>query len=212
MDRNNLYYYIEAVHNYNLDPEKREIYLFPLESLASHSNDWEEPGIEPTISSRFIKNLNILSHLKKNSPITVHMKTGGGDWVEGMAIYDAIKNSPNYITIINYTHASSMSSVIFQSADWRVMQPNSHFMFHYGQYGGYGTVKTVRSDFDFYDQTGEVMLDIYSDRMSKKGKFSTWDKSKIKKMLKSEMDKKENVYLNPQETVEWGLADEIISV
>ena len=53
------------------------------------------------------------------------------------------------------------------------------------------------------------MLDIYALRMKQQGKYKSWSFKRIREMLSTEMDKKEDVYLTAKETVEWGLADEI---
>ena len=47
-------------------------------------------------------------------------------------IDDAIKICNSYITMVSYGQAESMSSIILQAADKRIMMPNAHFMCHYG--------------------------------------------------------------------------------
>ena len=48
-----------------------------------------------------------------------------------MAIYDAIQACKSYVTI-GYGQAESMSGIILQAADNRLMSPHSHFMAHFG--------------------------------------------------------------------------------
>ena len=144
-------------------------------------------------------------------PIVIHMKTCGGLWEEGMAIYDAIKSCPSKVTILNYTHARSMSSIIFQAADKRVMMPNSHFMFHDGTYSIDGTVKQVRSSVEFDKLNTMTMLNIYAQKMNEKGEFAGKGVVKIKKWLRDQMDKKEDVFLNAEQTVDLGFADEVFN-
>jgi len=100
-----------------------------------------------------------------------------------------------------------MSSLIFQAADKRVMMPHSSFMFHDGYYGIEGTVKTVRSGIEFDKKNDIEMLNIYAEQMNKKGSKAGEGVSKIKKWLRYQMDKKEDVYLTACETVDLGLAD-----
>ena len=173
------------------------------------TNGIDEPGIEYVISKRFIKNINLCMRTNPGKPILIHMKTCGGLWEEGMAIYDAIKACPSPITILNYTHARSMSSIIFQAADKRVMMPHSHFMFHDGTYSIEGTIKQVRSSIDFDKKNEEVMLDIYAEKMNEKGEMSGKGIMKIKKWLREQMDKKEDVFILADKTVDMGLADEV---
>jgi ATP-dependent protease ClpP protease subunit len=169
-----------------------------------------EPGIDYLISKRFIKNINMCMRANPGRPIIIHMKTCGGLWEEGMAIYDAIMSCPSKVTILNYTHARSMSSLIFQAADKRVMMPHSHFMFHDGTYEIGGTVKQVVSSIEFDRKTTyPTMLSIYTEKMREKGRFMDMDPNRIKKWLRDQMDKKEDVFLTATETVSLGLADEI---
>ena len=204
-----------AWHEYSVDPDGLQMFV-STEELYNFgtADEWlSEVGVEPIMASRFVKNLHILMRNGKDGnkykPLLIHMKTCGGDWNEGMAMYDAIKTCPNPIVILNYTHARSMSSIIFQAAAKRVMMPHSYFMFHEGDAMVGGTNKQVREYVKFSEQDQEVMLDIYATAMKKQGKFSKETKTKIKLMLQELMNQKEDVYLTAKETVSWGLADEI---
>ena len=202
--------HISKIHDYQLDIQNNNIYLFPWKELAGFTEfPGTEPGVEFTMSSKFILNARLCMQSNPNSPLMVHMKTCGGDWNEGMAIFDMLINYPCDTTILNYTHARSMSSIIFQAATKRVMMPHSYFMFHDGTYSDSGTLKTVLSGLAFYDKTGPVMLNLYTERMKQRGKFSSWSRERIKDFLVDEMNKKEDVYLTAKEAVEWGLADSI---
>jgi ATP-dependent protease ClpP protease subunit len=133
----------------------------------------------------------------------------GGDWKEGMAIYDVIKSCPNRVTILNYTHARSMSSIIFQAGDKRVMMPHSTFMFHEGTMEMGGTAKQFRTEVEENQKDLETMLNIYINVMKDHGKMSKMSVSRIRTWLISQMDKREDVYLTAKEAVEYGFADEI---
>lgn len=204
---------IDTVHNLDLDLKASHIYLTGnADYIAGTGESSNEPGVEFSMATRFIKNMNILMRARPDTPILIHMKTCGGDWTEGMAIYDMIKSCPSPVTILSYTHARSMSSLIFQAANKRVMMPTSYFMLHDGTYGDEGTVKQVKSNLEFHLKASEKMLDIYVAAMKEKGKFSHKSPVAIRKMLRDLMDKKEDVYLTAEEAVEWGLADEIFGV
>ena len=124
------------VHEYDVDLQSNHIYLMGMESYAAgHEEAIGEPGVEYSMANRFIRNLNICMRANPDKPVVIHMKTCGGDWTEGMAIYDAIKSCPMPVTILNYTHARSMSSLILQAANKRVMMPHSYFMYHDGTLG-----------------------------------------------------------------------------
>jgi ATP-dependent protease ClpP protease subunit len=195
------------IHRFGLDVYANHIYLVGNEEYVSHEM-LEEPGVEYSMASRFIKNMNIIM-CQNTDPVLIHMKTCGGEWVEGMAIYDMIKACPNKVTILNYTHARSMSSLIFQAADKRVMMPHSTFMFHEGSMEFSGTPKMFRTVHDEEAKALTAMLDIYVAALKKKGKMCKMQPAKIREWLIKQMDKKEDVFLSAAEAVEYGFADEV---
>ena len=200
------------LQEWNLDVRQFHIYLTGEQVDYGVSDDWSErgePGVEYKMSARLIKNIQVLSHIDPKKPILIHMKTDGGDYTEGMAIYDTLWFCPNPITILNYTHARSMSSIILQAADRRIMMPHGYFLFHEGTEGTYNTAKAFRSYAEWSKKIEHVMLDIYTNRLKQKGKFKRHTPKSIREMLQEEMNKKEDVYLTAKEAVEWGFADEV---
>ena len=166
---------------------------------------------KPNVSGRKVYNLTVEEdNSYVASRVVVH--NCGGDWVEGMAIYDAIRSFPWPVTILNYSHARSMSSLIFQAGNKRVMMPNSYFMFNDGTTGLEGTIKQVRSAIKFDKKVADkTMMDIYTKAMKDGGSMANKPNIYIKKWLRYKMDKEEDVYLTAKETVELGLADEIFN-
>jgi len=202
---------ISDLHHFGVDTESREIWLIPWDDYAQGAIDpiYGDPGVEYIMANRFLRNLHLLMNIGPE-PILIHMNTHGGDWYHGMAVYDAIKTCPCYVTIVNYTHARSMSSLILCAADRRVMMPHSVFMFHDGSMGYDGTAKQYLTEAEQLKQTGAQMLDIYVDCMKKHSEL--WrDKSPTvcRKWLRDRMDKKEEVYLRPQEAIDNGFADAV---
>jgi ATP-dependent protease ClpP protease subunit len=202
-----LYYVLEN----DIDLISNHIYLFGIEgyTMGGGVDAATEPGVEYVMANRFIRNINMCMRRNPMKPLVIHMKTRGGDWSEGMAIYDAIRSFPWPVTIINYTHARSMSSLIFQAGNKRVMMPNSYFMFHDGTFGMEGTVKQVRSAVKFERTAEKIMLDIYAKSMKQHGKLAQKTQIYIRKWLRSRMDKEEDVYLTANEAIDYGFADEI---
>ena len=101
-------------HNYGCNLRTREIFLH------NHfgNNDEENPGVEYKMSNTFIKNLRSLDQ-ENNSDVLIHMQSVGGEWADGMAIFDAITMCRSKVNIIVYGQAESMSSIILQAADRR---------------------------------------------------------------------------------------------
>jgi len=205
---------IKFVHENDLDPIGFQIYLVGREDLGMAEMETGEPGVEFKMANRFIKNLDILNNIDPDRPILISLKTCGGDVIEGMAIYDAIVSTSNPVTIVSYTHARSMSGIILQAANKRILMQNSYFMFHEGDQEAGGTTKQVKSYTEFFaKQFDPAMCSIYVDRMKHTpgSNVSTWKEDRIHKWLKEQMDEKEDVYLSAHEAVQWGFADEVFS-
>lgn len=168
----------------------------------------EEEEITHVVAANVIKNLHLLRH-SNTKPVTIHLHTCGGITIEGMAIYDTIKLMPYKTTIISYTHARSMSSIIFLAADKKYMLPHSYFMFHMGTIAIDGDCKTVYSNIEFYKKQDIMINNIYIDHLYKVGKLKKTKKA-ISKYIYDLMDRKGDVYLTAQEAVKWGFADDII--
>lgn len=196
-------------HEYDLLIRRREIFLFGREDYVRTDLEDQEPGVEYSMANRCIRNLRLLSHTK--SPILMHLKTNGGDWMEGMAIYQAIKTSHSFVTMINYTHARSMSSIILQAADWRVMLPYSHFMFHDGTMGFDGTVKQALTEIEQMKIACDQMMHIYLEKAVGAPFWKGKSRSQIRKWMKDQMARKEEVYVDAETTVAMGFADEVLS-
>lgn len=160
------------------------------------------------MSNRLIRNLHILNSMA-HTPILIHMKTCGGDWYEGMAIYDALKASPSPIVIVNYTHARSMSSIILQAATRRIMMPNSVFMFHDGTMAYKGTTKQYLTEARQLEKQGVTMIGIYTDRMAESKAFQGSNEAGRAAWLRAQMDTKEEVYLSAREAIRLGFADAV---
>jgi ATP-dependent protease ClpP protease subunit len=199
---------LDCLHDYCIDPTKRELYLTSESDLAVQTYDEMEPGVQYSQVSRLIKNLRFLT-TRNHKPILIHMKTCGGDLVEGFAAYDAILACPCHITILSYTHARSMSSIILQAADRRVLMPNSYFMFHRGTAEYSGDAKTVYSNVEFFRKWEDRMIYTYAAAMKPRGRYSRWGWERIRKMLRDRMDEKADVFLTAKEAVAWGLADAV---
>lgn len=202
---------LHHLHEYDVDLKSNHIYLFGSEvyNIGNGGGDDYEPGIEYIIANRFIRNMNLCMRVNPDRPIVIHMKTNGGYWEEGMAIYDMIKSCPMPVTILSYTHARSMSSLIFQAANKRVMMPHSTFMFHDGTLGIEGTVKQVQTAVEFGKIQDAQMMKIYVDSMKGSGKFKHRSRKFIQAWLRKQMDQKEDVFLTAPEAVAYGFADQI---
>ena len=169
MSSNNGRISIAHIHDYGINLNTREIYLH------SHISDgeYEEPGVDYRMSVRFEKNMRAMNICSKKH-ILVHMHTIGGEWHDGMGIYDCITFSRSAVTILGYGHIGSMRSIIFQSADKRVLMPNAEFMIHYGSMSVDSNSISAKSAIEQNDKMNQRMLDIYCSKCKECTRFSDW--------------------------------------
>jgi ATP-dependent protease ClpP protease subunit len=189
---------INDVHNFGIDFEGREIFV--------GGNDIDE--INHVLSSIFIINLRLLDRTEGN--ILIHLNTNGGDYCYGMSMYDTIKSCQNNIITLSYAQSCSMSSIIPQAADLRIIMPNTYFMIHEGQLVLDGTSKTIKSFIEFNKQLSASALDIYTERCIVGEKFKNWKSDRIKSFIKKQMNNFEEWYLTSRQSVEYGFMDAIL--
>jgi len=192
---------IEMVHNFNINPETREIYL------VNWPSD-ENPGVDHRMAQNFIKNINLLESISKD-PIIIHMHSIGGSWFDGMAIFDRIQASECETTIVAYGYAESMSGIILQAAKKRYMSKNAYFMLHYGSDGTVADVLSFQNYSNFAKKQSDIMFDIYAENCAKSEFFSKKSKQQIISFLKKKL-KSGDWYLSSQDAVKYGFIDDII--
>lgn len=199
---------ISDIQSYGIDVKNRELYLH-----GYVANTEDDPGVDYKMASTFYKNIRFLDSVS-NDPIIIHMHSVGGNWNDGMAIFDAICLAKSYVTIIAYGQAESMSSVVLQAADRRVMMPNTYFMCHFGSSGYSGNYLDVQKGAAFEKKITETMLDIYTEGCVKSKYFKeqytdpTYDK--VKNYLKRKF-KEGDWYLDANESVYYGFADSVLN-
>lgn len=194
------------IHQHNIDIANREIYLYNFNAVD------ENPGVDYRMAQNFIKNIRILDSVSHDD-ILIHMHSVGGSWFDGMAIFDAIKMSKSHVTILVYGQAESMSGIILQAADHRVMAPNAYFMSHYGSQSFDGDYLSYQNIQKFEQKNAETMFNIYAERCVKGQFFKNLFKknitpSKVKDYLKEQL-KNGDWYISAEEAVNYGFADEV---
>jgi ATP-dependent protease ClpP protease subunit len=200
---------ISDIHSYHLNYHSREIYLH---SSFGGCCDDDELGVEYRMATAFIKNLHLIVGQNAELPILVHMQTVGGNWGDGMAIFNSIRFAPTPVTIVAYAQASSMSGIILQSADCRVLAPDCEFMIHHGSLAVADNSMAVKSAVDSNEKACRRMLDIFAKR-ARTGKYFKergMSESKIKTFLDRKIKEKSDWYLSAEEAVHYGFADGIL--
>lgn len=193
---------VNHVHNYDLNPATREIYLH------SHHSLEDEGGIEFRMATQFVKNIHLLNQLGDES-ILVHLQSPGGDWGHGMAMFDAVTHSKAPVTMLAYGEVSSMSGILFQSANRRVLMPNCEFMIHRGSLTLEGVSTTVETNAAWSKRADQAMLEIFAGRATQGEYFKGFGYSKIVKFIDGKIKKFGDWNLDATEAVYYGFADAV---
>jgi ATP-dependent Clp protease protease subunit len=200
---------VTNLHLYNLNVFTREIFLHAYYC----SDDTEEQGVEYRMATTFEKNIRMLDQ-ENQSNILIHMHTMGGNWNDGMAIYNTIEFTRSPVTILGYCWARSMSSIILQAASKRVLMPDTDFMVHYGTQGDDDHYLAFMSGAEYSKKLTERMLQIYAKKCINapyfQNKFKPPTEEKVKNFLEREMQKRGDWWMSAEEAVNFGFADGLL--
>lgn len=110
----------------------------------------------------------LLRHLvaRSKKPITIYMNTAGGSVVDGLAIYDLIRELGKKvpINIIGTGACMSMGAIIMQAATKRSATPNCAFMLHELHAGVVGSLSQMKDLHQQFDKTQKVLNAILRER------------------------------------------------
>lgn len=140
-----------------------------------------------------------LRAMGKVSQIKAYIQSGGGDVMDGMAIYNILARWPCQKSICIESVAASMASVICMAFDTVIMPSNAFLMIHSNWGGAVGTADDLREYADLLDKWRSSMGKAYQDKAG--GKLSDEQLGQFFK---------EDTWLSAQEAVALGLADEVI--
>ena len=196
---------LSEIHTFGINSLTREIYL----NGDLNENITDGGGVDFRCAAPFLRNMDYLEH-QSSKPITIKMCLSGGDTTYGYAIYDRIANAKCHVTIECFGHASSMSGIIFQAADWRIMAKHSHYLLHYGSIEIAGNSIDVSENIKMNDKDNVIMLKLFAERCMKSKTFEGWTLNKVMKFLDDAMRKKGDLFLSPEEALAWGLCDEVV--
>ena len=204
--RNQKHDIIEEIHNYNLCLDTREIFLH-----GEPGEDNSDSGVEFRMANRFLKNIRFLE-AAGDDPIVVHQHSVGGEWSDGMMIYDISTHCQCHIIFIMHGDACSMGSIIPQAADTRIIMPYCTFMIHDGSTNLTGTHKQIQSAAQLEEKWREQMLEIYSSVCINGHYFQKEQTTakKVREYIIGKMNEKEDWWLTAREAVAFGFADAVL--
>jgi len=200
---------INDIHSYGINYHTRELYLHG--NYVGSTDTDSEPGVEYRMATTFVKNAHILEG-QSQSNILVHMHSIGGEWRDGMAIFNTIRFIKSPVTIIAYGEATSASGIVLQAADNRVLMPDTEFMIHHGSISLEDSSAAVKSAVDVNERLCKRMLSIFAKR-SICGEYFTskqYNLNKIMAFIDRKIHKHGDWYLSSEEAVYYGFADGVL--
>lgn len=145
-------------------------------------------------------NLHALDSM--SGEITIKLNSEGGCLTSAKAMYDAISNCKNKVTIVVYGEACSAATIVLQAADVRAMANNSKLMVHSGAESlPENHPRNIDKLYEQHRLDEEWMESLYLKKIKEVKKRFT----KVQLRDKLTWDK----YLSPKEALELGLIDVI---
>ena len=135
------------------------------------------------------------------SEIEVQINSPGGDVFDGLAIYNALRAHPARVVTRVDGIAASAASIIAQAGDHRVMTQHAQMMIHEAWGVAVGPAQELRDFADLLDKQNDVLAQIYAYRAAREDRPAEFFRA-----LMAQGD----TYLTDVETVDHGLADEIL--
>lgn len=129
--------------------------------------------------------------------IEVHINSYGGDVAEGVAIYNALRQSGKHVTTVCDGFACSIASVIFMAGERRVMNAASLLMLHEPSFPrAGGNAKQLRKQADDLDVIAQLSKTAY---LAPGG----IEPDELDAVMAAE------TWVSPEQAVEWKLATEV---
>lgn len=99
---------------------------------------------------------------KKEIAVRIHSR--GGDVIDGLGIYETLRNSKAKVTTYIDGVAASMGSIIAMAGSEIVMSPNSLQMLHDPEGAAYGRSDDLRQHANLMDKMRDTLAGIYAER------------------------------------------------
>ena len=125
--------------------------------------------------------------------IKVHINSYGGEVKEGLAIYNALKDSKMKVTTICDGFACSAASVVFMAGDERIIKEASLLMIHNAWTFVQGDSNALRKQADDLEKITQASVNAYKSK-------ATISEDEIKELMNNE------TWITAKEAVEYGFA------
>jgi ATP-dependent Clp protease, protease subunit len=138
-----------------------------------------------------------LRSIGAENDVVVNMNSPGGDWVEGNAIYNMLRDHKGKVQMKVLGMAASSASLIAMAGDEILIAKSAFLMMHNMWVGMIGNANELRAVADTLDPFDQSMAEIYAAR-------SGMDLKAVQKMMDKE------TFLNGIDAVDQGFADALM--
>jgi len=153
--------------------------------------------INEKLSLQVQKAFDILEAISKHAEITIKIMSNGGNWFDGLAIYDRIASSPCPTRMIGTGLVGSTATAIFQAGKLREITENCVFVLHDGTEGFEGEAKSFEAWGETSKKSRQLLYEIYSKATGKPTSF--WQSMCLK-----------DTVLWQKDILSYGLADKVL--
>lgn len=120
--------------------------------------------VEAGMAAVIIAQLKYLEAKDPDKEIKMLINSPGGSIIDGLAIYDVMRQVKNPIKTIGIGMQASMGSVLFVGGDTRILEPNAQVLVHQGSGGGgEGTPSDLEIGREFHRTIVDRLEAIYQD-------------------------------------------------
>jgi ATP-dependent Clp protease protease subunit len=156
--------------------------------------------VHPTMANIIVAQFLFLEKEDPDKDIEVYINSPGGDVMAGLAIYDTMRHIKPDIATTCVGMAASMGAVLLSGGTKgkRAALPNSRIMVHQGSAGFQGTPSDIEIQVRLVMSFKEKLTEILAENCGRE--FS---------QVSRDIDR--DYWMNPQEGVEYGIIDQVLS-
>ena len=176
-----------ATKFYQLDDTEPEADLYIFGNITSDKLEYPDRS-----AYDIVKELNGVTA----PAINVHINSYGGEVAEGLAIYNALKESGKTVTTICDGFACSAASVVFMAGNIRIMRPASLLMIHNAWMIADGNAKALRKAAADLDTITSASVEAYKS-------VAKISEEEIKQLMDAES------WISPKDAMKYGFATDI---
>ena len=154
---------------------------------------YDRIGVGGVSARDFVRDLQALGAVDE---LSVRINSGGGDVIEGLAIYTALKSHQAHVTVYIDGIAASIASYVAMAGDTVEIAENGFFMIHEPWAAIAGTAEEMRKQADLQDRVRDAMAAGYAAKTEQ-------PLSGVLAVMAAE------TWFDASEALEWGLVDRV---